>query len=236
MKLSISRSELRGISGIYCIICHGNRHMYIGSATDLNRRLNNHNNMLRCDKHPAKYMQASYKKYGDDSFEFTVLETNLSLDLLEQREQYYLDLYKSYDADIGFNTCKLAGRPPTPSPEHIKNMIARTAKKFEIISPEGILYKAVGVNEFARQHGLHAAALHRVVNGDDKQAMGWRLPNTTLPKPRQIMSPEGQVYNIPHKGLKAFADVRGLSSCLLGQVLRGQIPYHRGWTLPKTPC
>ena len=54
-------------------------------------------------------MEHAVKKYGLDNFDITILEHDVPLDRLDEREQYWLDYYQSYDMDKGYNICKVAG-------------------------------------------------------------------------------------------------------------------------------
>ena len=54
-------------------------------------------------------MEHAVKKHGLDNFDITILERDVPLDKLDEREQYWLDYYQSYDMDKGYNICKVAG-------------------------------------------------------------------------------------------------------------------------------
>lgn len=85
MKVVIKMS-----SGIYKIYCKANDKFYIGSSQNTDRRWNEHLNSLRKGTHYAKYMQRSFNKYGEESFEFEVIE-KVEIDSLLESEQKYLD-------------------------------------------------------------------------------------------------------------------------------------------------
>ena len=53
-------------------------------------------------------MEHAVKKHGVDNFDITILERDVPLDKLDEREQYWLDYYQSYDMDKGYNICKIA--------------------------------------------------------------------------------------------------------------------------------
>lgn len=60
-------------SGIYRIRCEANGAVYIGQAANLGRRLTQHRARLRTGTHKNAMMQATWTKYGEASFTFTVL-------------------------------------------------------------------------------------------------------------------------------------------------------------------
>lgn len=92
----------KAISGIYLIRNNVNFKIYIGSSVSLKKRLNQHNNRLNLNVHENTLLQNSWNKYGENNFEFSVLEECRKGNLVE-REQYYIDLFKSYKRHLGFN-------------------------------------------------------------------------------------------------------------------------------------
>lgn len=92
------------ISGIYQIqsTVHPER-IYIGSAVDIDARRRQHLNRLIRDTHHSQKLQRHFNKYGEQDFQFTVLETCIK-ELLIQHEQHYIDILNPY-----FNGCKIAG-------------------------------------------------------------------------------------------------------------------------------
>lgn len=78
-------------SGIYQIRRKGTRHCYIGSSVNLQSRKRVHFHYLRQGKHHSQYLQRAYDKYGEDVFEWTVIEEVLDPNMLIQREQYWID-------------------------------------------------------------------------------------------------------------------------------------------------
>lgn len=105
----IKWKEIEYLSGIYKITCSGNGKVYIGSATNFCTRWSMHLHDLRNNKHHGDYMQNSYNKYGEESFQFEILEYVEDVDKLIVREQYWLDTIKPYNRDVGFNTLEHAG-------------------------------------------------------------------------------------------------------------------------------
>ena len=84
--------------GIYRIKCSGNNKIYIGSAKNLSQRFGEHLRRLRRGEHENKHLQGSWDKYGEVSFEFSILRFCYEKDLLKY-EQVFIDKYKE---DIGW--------------------------------------------------------------------------------------------------------------------------------------
>lgn len=94
------------VSGVYKITNKVNNKSYIGSSINIKMRWQKHIYDLKKDLHPNKHLLESYKKYGEHNFEFSILEIVEDTDQLIDREQYYLDFYKSYEN--GYNIRKFA--------------------------------------------------------------------------------------------------------------------------------
>ena len=89
-------------SGIYCIENLTNRKKYIGQSVDIPNRWRQHKNELNKNIHFNDYLQKSWNKYGEDNFNFYVLEF-CDADKLDTLEVYYIDLYQTLNRDKGFN-------------------------------------------------------------------------------------------------------------------------------------
>lgn len=81
---------LKGKSGIYKIINTTNGKCYVGSAVNLPGRWASHRKNLRSKKHNPK-LQNAWNKYGEDAFEFLVIEFVDDKTKLIEREQYWID-------------------------------------------------------------------------------------------------------------------------------------------------
>lgn len=99
---------MKKISGIYQIKNIINNKIYIGSSVDIKNRWQKHISELRRGKHSNKHLLESYKTHGEQNFEFSILEEVKELDNLILKEQYYLDFYKSYEKENGYNLRKIA--------------------------------------------------------------------------------------------------------------------------------
>lgn len=74
--------------GIYKIRNKVTGKVYIGKSTDIEERWNEHRRLLRNNNHHSIKLQKAYNKYGEDAFEYSVIETTpyeKTLDILEQK-------------------------------------------------------------------------------------------------------------------------------------------------------
>lgn len=95
-------------TGIYCIVNKQNGKKYIGSTLSFNIRWRDHKALLNKNKHHSTYLQNSWNKYKEDNFEFRILEY-VTAELLIQREQWWMDLFGSYEKEYGYNISPTAG-------------------------------------------------------------------------------------------------------------------------------
>lgn len=95
--------EYKNKSGIYVIKNTINGKEYIGSAISLYNRFHTHKCQLINRTHSNNKLLRSYKKYGDESFVFEIIELCEKKDLII-REQFWIDTKTPV-----LNICKIAG-------------------------------------------------------------------------------------------------------------------------------
>lgn len=96
-------------SGVYKITNSINGKFYIGSAKDIDYRWDEHKQYLNGGYHINPKLQNAWNFYGGDKFLFEIVEeTSSEKTILLEREQHYLDLFKPYMRDIGYNICPTA--------------------------------------------------------------------------------------------------------------------------------
>lgn len=96
------------ISGIYQIKNLVNGKVYIGSSVDIKSRWRNHLSKLRNNKHHSRHLQRAWDKYGENSFEFSIVEyVSSEINLLEI-EQKWIDKTKCCDINFGYNIIQKA--------------------------------------------------------------------------------------------------------------------------------
>lgn len=96
---------------IYSIINLKNGKKYIESTVNFSRRKNTHLRRLKQGGHHSKSLQASWNKNYPSDYQFLILEKITDKDILYQREQYWLDYYKTYEKDYGYNMTKFSTHP-----------------------------------------------------------------------------------------------------------------------------
>jgi group I intron endonuclease len=81
---------------IYRIVCFQTFKTYIGQSKDKNRRQDEHFRSLRTNTHVNQRLQNAFNKYGEGSFYFEVIETNIPPNKVNEREVYWIAHYDSY--------------------------------------------------------------------------------------------------------------------------------------------
>lgn len=107
-------------SGIYMIMTTSNRKKYIGSSVNINRRFSEHKLELMRNKHCNSYLQNSFNKYGEENFQFSVLEL-CDEELLTERENHWCTIFNTHNKSNGYNLAPIV-RNGKFSIEHRKAM------------------------------------------------------------------------------------------------------------------
>lgn len=95
------------VSGIYAIRNTTNKKSYIGSAVNVSRRFKEHRQRLKAGTHHSRKLQRAWSKYGDEGFEFCLIEL-AEIEILIEREQFWIDHFGSA-LSSGYNVCPTAG-------------------------------------------------------------------------------------------------------------------------------
>ena len=93
-------------SGIYSIVCVKNKKIYIGSARSIKDRIYEHKRTLKKGTHHNFHLQQAWNKYGEDSFEFLIVQVVDDCSLLVRHEQEWIDKTQAANHAFGFNIRK----------------------------------------------------------------------------------------------------------------------------------
>ena len=132
------------ITGIYKIVNTVNGHKYVGSGMSVKGRWRTHLHCLRKNKHHSPYLQRAWNKYGEEAFEFIVIEECEPIkEVLLEREQFWIDELHAY-GKTGYNgTPKAANSLGYKHTEESKKKISEANKDRPRMSDE--------MKEFHRQ-------------------------------------------------------------------------------------
>lgn len=134
---------------IYSITCLSNSKVYIGRTCSAQRRKREHFKRLDYGDHCNRHMQASFNKYGKDSFVFSVIET-VTNSCIKSRELFWFNEMK--DKGVSLFNHDMSGTGGTDS----KSKVTRTYI-FDVISE---MHKnGTGIKEGARLHKTSSATI-----------------------------------------------------------------------------
>ncbi|MEY8695966.1 GIY-YIG nuclease family protein [Bacillus safensis] len=94
--------DLNQLSAVYSIVNKVNGKQYIGSTSDVSLRMKDHLLKIRNKTH---YVQ-EFNEIDIDDIEIRILEHDLSPKCLLDKEYHYINHFKTFDKNIGFNTMK----------------------------------------------------------------------------------------------------------------------------------
>ena len=87
--------------GIYGILNKINDHIYIGkTGMNFGDRWDSHRALLRGNKHFNQYLQRAWNKYGEENFDFIIIE-ECNVEDLDEKEMCYIQSYR--DAGLAYN-------------------------------------------------------------------------------------------------------------------------------------
>lgn len=97
--------EYKDVSCVYCIQNKINGKRYIGQTKFLYKRSHQYSyafRMLQKGGHLNDHLLNAVRKYGEDAFEMFVVEL-CSVDVLYEREAYWIKFYDTLNRDCGYN-------------------------------------------------------------------------------------------------------------------------------------
>lgn len=90
------------VTGIYLIANIVDNKVYVGKSLNIDHRLSKHERELRANTHKNTHLQQAWNKHGANNFVFFRLEV-CDKALLNERECYWINHYKSVDSEFGYN-------------------------------------------------------------------------------------------------------------------------------------
>lgn len=123
MNINKIEIKLQRKSGIYLFTNLVNGKRYVGSSSDIYKRLHDHKSLLKNNKAHNSHFQSAWNKYGEESFIFGILEY-CDEKIRFDREQYYIDTLKpEYN-----NSLNVEPNFGIPCSEETKKKISNTLK------------------------------------------------------------------------------------------------------------
>lgn len=104
MKYKLKNLGDLNLKGVYQIKNVLNNKIYIGSTrVSFKERLKSHLKLLRRGVHANSYLQEDWNQFGEDNFQFSIIELLEEGGKILDREQFYLENTKCLNRDFGYN-------------------------------------------------------------------------------------------------------------------------------------
>lgn len=164
----IEWKDIGKVSGIYKIINKINGKYYVGSSvniisSNMSGRWYRHRYNLNKNNHHNDYLQRSWNKYGQNNFDFSIVETIGDIPKLLEIEQKYLDIAKNEQYKCYNLTFKAGGGSPT---EYVKNKISKSIRKLGWCGKNSPLF---GIKK-SKETKINMSKNHANVRGDKNPA------------------------------------------------------------------
>lgn len=197
--------------GIYCIENMVNGKKYVGQSVNLKDRLYGHKTKLKHNKHKNRHLQFAVNKYGLENFTFNIIE-ECDVAHLDERERYYISLYKSDNEAFGYNIEPGGSRS-------IKTMSKQTRTKIS---------ESLKGREFTEEHRakIWKANHERIISEETRKKMsdnhsdvsGKNNPRATVP----LYCPE---LNETFWGAKEAEDKYGINRHHIASCANGKLKH-----------
>lgn len=218
-------AEIPTSAGVYQIRCRQNGKIYIGSAINLQARWRAHRRDLINGVHGNPHLQFAWNRYGEKSFEFSIVEYVDEARLLVT-EQFWIEKGRCTDRNIGFNIKANATSAGAG--------VGLTWQGFR--DPDGNPVTITNLYDFCRRNRLDFPSMHRLWKGQSKlkSYKGWTHSNSVrlrdfIKTHDGFIDPTGQPVG-PIRNLAAFCRNHGLDDTHMSALAGGRIVSYRGWT------
>lgn len=178
------------LCGIYIIKNNITNECYIGQSKNIKRRIFDHKNKLKNNKHMYKngeptLLQKAWNKYGEENFSFDVVEF-CNDDELNEREEYWIKFYKcnrvKYGTGYNLNDGG-AGQHDGGSGNKGKILINNGEEQFYIYPPELNMYEKQGYTKGMLEKYIQQAIENKsTLCGEDHPNYGRKWSKETREK------------------------------------------------------
>lgn len=145
---------------VYTITNKINNNQYIGSTNDYKRRWYKHLWSLKTGQHHSNALQRAWDKYGEDNFEFSILE-ECEASMQFEREQFYIDTLQPFSPN-GYNILKTVQTATNDNTG--ENHSLTTLTNEEVISIKKSLADGVSQTDIIKQTGLSWGVIGKIAS------------------------------------------------------------------------
>jgi len=219
--------------GIYIITNLITSTSYVGSTSKrIDYRISIHKNNLSKNKHVNNYLQNAWNKYGEENFEFSVLEKCIDKDIthLLEREQYWIDYYRENFSVYNIRLLASSNTGCKMSEERKENL-----RKFLTGRPrtEETKEKLRKANLGKKYSSEVRAKVSAAGKGRKPSALSNKLFTERVSRNWKFTNDKGEIIEIYN--LNLFCRENNLSYTSMLSLSRGNIKSHKGWTFGEKP-
>jgi group I intron endonuclease len=214
--------------GVYQIRCTVTNKVYIGSSRNIRQRIAAHQKLLKSGKHDNTYLLRAWKKYGSECFVFSVVEL-CDLDVLIEREQFYINWTKSSDQKHGYNLHRIAASKGIRQPKIMQGwLFHHSTGTHSTRTPEATAKIAAFWN--GRKHRTESIEKMRQSKlGKPEHPNAAKAKVEAKAKEYVVTDPEGNEYLI--KNMSEHCRKHGLTNTSMVRLARNRrgVTQHKGW-------
>jgi len=154
---------------IYAIKNLLNNKCYIGSTKSPKTRKYDHFRLLKLQKHHSLHLQQSYNRYGKQFFSFYIIEECSEINRKE-KELFYINHFKSYDRDFGYNIYepnenKFKCSESTKQKILNKHILSGYAKSIDVYSIQGEKIKTyLSIDSCSKELKINRSVIYDLLN------------------------------------------------------------------------
>jgi group I intron endonuclease len=217
---------------------------YVGKTVNMKNRMNNYKK-LKCKKQPKLY--GALVKYGFDSVKVDIVEYDIPIKTLNEREIYHIERVGSFHD--GYN-CTPGGDGILMT-EEIRNKISKTLKSKNIKrssehiavmkdmsnkSPEFINHMSSGktISESTRKklsESNKGIGKGIPLSEEHVSKMRKSMRSKYTNKYYEFISPKGEKFVV--NNFRDFVEENKLHLRSVHRVITGERPHHKGWVIRK---
>ena len=160
--------------GIYKITNLVNNYFYVGSSVNIGSRFSNHRSTLRHNRHINPKLQNAWNKYGENNFEFKIIEICDPSKVYQIEQKYLNKIQKSYNV---YNIVFMVGGFPNQRGDKNPRWVNVIAKNKKLIKKYWKQYHSVKTIQFMRDRfGYGGQVARRIIREIRKEL---DIPNRT---------------------------------------------------------
>jgi len=221
---------------IYAFIDQNKKVFYIGQTNNFNIRRSKHKNEV--EKGNRLYAYNKLRKVMRDHGLtikdcMVIIEKNISSDFIDDKEIYYISLYRQLGNKLTNLTDGGRGSSGFTKDIHSRCRKSREGYQHSEETKKKISDSHKGM-KFSKEHknNLSKARKKRITTPETRNKMSKTSTGKINIKHYILTDPNGNEHSTP-EGLSAFCREHDLQAPVLCKVIKGTRKHHKGWTIRK---